>query len=112
VEILWALASLIFVRLEDDMEIADLDEYSFNLDYADNNPGEKNPKVGFEDALDAAYEALEALVAAEAAQAEIESGKERAEGDEYFNPDDADDDPDEEAPQVGFEVDTDALGAP
>jgi hypothetical protein len=34
-----------FVRLEDDMKMADLDECYFNLDYADNNPGEKNPKV-------------------------------------------------------------------
>ena len=51
-----------FVRLEDDMKMADLDEYYFNLDYTDNNPGEKNPKVEFDDALDAAYEALEARV--------------------------------------------------
>jgi hypothetical protein len=51
-------------------------------------------------------------VAADVAEAEIEADKERAEFNEYFNPDDADDDPDEEAPQVGFEVDTDALGAP
>ena len=101
-----------FARLEDGMEIADLDEYYFNLDYADNNPGEKNPKVGFEDALDAAYEALEAHVAAEAAQEELEAGKERAEGDEYFNPDNADDDPDEKSPHVGFEDDPEALGAP
>ena len=34
-----------FARLEDDMEIADLDEYYFNLDYADNNPGEKIPRL-------------------------------------------------------------------
>ena len=55
---------------------------------------------------------MEAHVAAEAAQAELEADKERAQFDEYFNPNDADEDPDEEAPQVGFEVDTDALGAP
>ena len=101
-----------FVRLEDDMKIADFDECYFNLGYADNNQGAKNPKVWFEDALDAALEAFKMRVAADVAEAEIETDKERAEGNEYFNPDDAGDDPDEEAPQVGFEVDTDALGAP
>ena len=55
---------------------------------------------------------MEAHVAAEAAQAEIEADKERAEFDEYFNPDDADDDPDEEAPLDGFEDDTDSTYAP
>ena len=48
-------------------------------------------------------------VAAEVAQAEIEAGKERAELDEYFSLDDADEDAEEEAPQVGFEDDSDAL---
>jgi len=48
----------------------------------------------------------------EVAQAEIEAGKERAEVDEYFNPVDADEDPDKEAQQVGFEDDSEALGAP
>ena len=54
---------------------------------------------------------MEAHVAAKAAQAELEGDKERAEFDEYFNPDDADDEPDEEAPLGGFEDDPDALGA-
>jgi len=50
-------------------------------------------------------------VSDEAAQAELEADKERAEGDGYFNPDDDDEDPDEEALQVGFKDDPGALGA-
>ncbi len=78
-------------------------------------PVHLDAQKGLDDVLalgDAALEAFEVRVAAEVALAEIEASKERAEVDEYFNPDDADEDPDEEASLPGFEDDPDALGAP
>jgi len=78
-------------------------------------PVHPDAQKGLDDLLalgDAALEAFEMRVAADVAQAEIEADKERAEFDEYFNPDDADDDPDEEAPLVGFEDAPDATYAP
>ena len=61
---------------------------------------------------DEACHKFETRVAVEAAEREREADKEWADMDDFFDPDNSDDDPDEEAPVVGFEEDPEAQALP